>query len=127
MQQFDIEKKLEEITQLLEKDGFWPLIQRDRSSWGSIYILLCLPPLSFSKPARKTSYSLRVADHPPKPSRQPTLVGLIHPGHDDVKRVWKQAKEAMRVDYAAKQKEADIEIGKTEQYHAYRAARKKHR
>ncbi len=127
MAPFGVEEKLEELIEHLETDGYWVLVQRDRSAWGSIYVLLYLPPLSQSRPPRKTSYAVRVANHPPRPDREPSLLVSIHPGQDDVKQMWRQAKALMRVDYESKKQESKRLRTNVNQYHQYKDARKKYR
>lgn len=127
MTPFFVEEKLQEVIELLEADGYWPLVQRDRSLWNSIYILLCLPPFSQSKPPRKTSYAIRVADHPPRPDKTGTILVSIHPGQCDAVKQWREAKALMRADANAKKQDAERLKENVEQYYRFRDMRKKYR
>lgn len=122
-----VEEKLQEVVNLLESDGYWALVQRDRSLWNSVYILLCLPPASQSRPPRKTTYQIRVADHPPRFDREPSLLVSIHPGQDDVARKWREAKASIRADFEAKKQEAGRLKTSADQYYRYRDLRRKRR
>lgn len=122
-----VEEKLEELVALLEVDGYWPLVQRDRSLWNSVYVLLCLPPISQSRPPRKTKYAIRVADHPPRADRHDTILVSIHPGQDDISKKWREAKALIRADHDDKKQEAGRLRTNVDQYYRYKDMRKKNR
>lgn len=120
-----IEKKVEEVIEQLERRGYWALCQRDSSQWGSVYILLCLPPISMYAAPRKTSYVIRVSDHPPRPDKLVSITASVHPGSDDVSKAWRQTKAIIEKDMAAQKQEALRKAENEAMYYQYRTLRKK--
>ncbi len=120
-----IENKLEEVIEVLERHGYWALCQRDSSQWGSVYVLLCLPPISMHAAPRKTSYVIRVSDHPPRPDKLVTITASVHPGQDDVAKAWRQTKAIIVKDMAAQKQEAIRKAENEALYYTYKSQRKK--
>jgi hypothetical protein len=120
-----IEKKVEEVIEQLERRGYWALCQRDSSQWGSVYILLCLPPISMYAAPRKTSYVIRVSDHPPRPDKLVHITASVHPGSDDVSKAWRQTKAIIEKDMAARRQESMSKVQNEQAYYRYKTERKK--
>jgi hypothetical protein len=120
-----VNEKLDEVIEVLERHGYWALCQRDASQWGSVYVLLCLPPVSMYAAPRKTSYVIRVADHPPRPDKLVTITASVHPGSDDVGKAWRQTKAIIVKDMAAQKQEALRKAESEATYYQYKSLRKK--
>lgn len=96
---------LDEFLELIEPDGYFGLVLRDRSEHGSIYVWLHYPPQSANTLPRPTQYTFRISDHPPRPDKVPQLLGSIHPGQENVLREWKKAKAKIREDAEIKRRQ----------------------
>ena len=120
-----VEEKVEAVIDILDRHGYWALCNREASQWGSVYILLCLPPISMHTSPRKTPYLIRVSDHPTRPDKEELIAASVHPGKDDVAKMWRSVKAQIAKDIAAKKEEATRKAQAEQLYYKYKSMRKK--